>query len=55
MYDDFTNYDDGFQGDLEIDDGFGFSSFDPSGNMPCDTFGPCACSESCPKYFECHK
>ena len=22
-------------------------------NMPCDDYGPAACSISCPKYFEC--
>lgn len=27
----------------------------PSQNMPCDNHGMLACTESCPKYFECHK
>lgn len=22
-------------------------------NMPCDTYGPCACSSSCPNYIQC--
>ena len=25
-----------------------------SGNMPCDTFGPAACSTSCPRFFDCN-
>jgi hypothetical protein len=23
-------------------------------NMPCDTYGPAACSTACPKYFVCN-
>ena len=22
-------------------------------NMPCDTYGMCACSSSCPRYYQC--
>ncbi len=28
---------------------------DTSNNMPCDTYGPLACTESCPRYFLCNK
>ena len=30
----------------EVDDGY-------ESNMPCDTYGPCACSSSCPNYINC--
>ena len=23
-------------------------------NTPCDTYGMCACSSSCPQFYECH-
>ena len=30
----------------EVDDEWSY-------NCPCDTYGPTACSTSCPRYFEC--
>lgn len=33
--------------EYEFDDEF-------TGNMPCDNYGPCACTPSCPKYWECN-
>lgn len=38
---------------LYIDETIGELVDDISSNMPCDTYGMCACSSSCPQYFSC--
>ena len=37
--------------DYEEEDDYGEGDY--SGNMPCDTYGPLACSSSCPQYYQC--
>lgn len=40
--------------DLTIEDVLWIVDDSADNNMPCDTYGPCACSTACPKYFVCN-
>lgn len=41
--------------DQPLDDEWYDTCDDWSQNMPCDTYGPTACSTACPRYWECNK
>jgi hypothetical protein len=51
------NYYDCYEPDDEDEEeweDFGTSTDEYSGNMPCDTYGMCACSTSCSQWAQCH-
>ena len=46
-----NNYD--FCKDIEEDEEEYEEYYDDTGNMPCDTYGPAACTPSCSNYPRC--